>query len=187
MNWNEIEKLVNNFKDRFNEEEPSPQHLVSFETKLKQQLKTTYAFNRRNLLRIAVSIGILIVCSSLSLIIYFNIKESTEHNIKITKTSAELQETEKYYAEQINKGIADIKSQKLVDQTQKNAILSDLNDMDKNYQQLKHELKKNPNDERVIHAIIEHYQVKLDAIDQIVNSISFSQNNLKPQSHEQSM
>jgi len=33
-----------------------------------------------------------------------------------------------------------------------------------------------------VHAIINHYQVKLEAIDQVINSISFSQTNLKPQS-----
>jgi hypothetical protein len=187
MNWSEIEKFINIFRDRFNEEEPPPDHLVLFETKLKQHFKETKTFNLQSLLHIAVYVGIVILCSSLFLVYYFNFKEDSSKQIMMTKTNIQLNETETYYTNQINKGIAQIKSQTLADQVQKKAILSDLNNMDKNYEQLKKELKNNPNDQRVINAVIEHYQVKLDAIDQIINSISFSQTNLKPQGHEQNM
>jgi predicted PurR-regulated permease PerM len=133
------------------------------------------------LFRVAASLGILVIGACLSYLIYDNTRLSKTNN-NITQTTSELQETEIYYTKQINKGLEQIQLLKLTDQKQKTAILSDLNSMDKNYDQLKNDLKDNPDDERLVHAIIKHYQIKLEAIDQVINSISFSQNNLKPQS-----
>jgi hypothetical protein len=182
MHWNDLEKMIGKYRERFDEDNPSPNHMVSFEAKLQKRFKKSNTFKQQKVfMRIAASIAVLIIGAYLSYLIYDNVKRPLKNNI-ITQTTSELQETEMYYTKQINKGLEQIKSLEISDQKQKTAILSDLNSMDKNYDQLKTELKSNPDDERLVHAIIEHYQVKLDAIDQIINSISFSQNNLKPQS-----
>jgi hypothetical protein len=55
--------------------------------------------------------------------------------------------------------------------------------MDENKRQLYDELSENPNDERIMDAIINLYIVKLDAINQVVRSFSISQNN-KTMDHE---
>jgi len=187
MNWNEIENLVNEHRDRFDEANPSSQHRSLFEAKLKEKFKKTGMFSFHKLSNLAASIGILILCSCVTFFIYSNLKSKTSNPINVSQTTAELKETEKYYTKQINHGLKQIETLKLSDPKQKKAIMSDLNSMDRNYEQLKRDQKENPNDERLAHAIIEHYQVKLEAIDQIINSISFSQNNLKPVSHEQNM
>ena len=184
MNWNEIENLINNFRDRFEADEPYPGHLASFEAKLKQRSPKTYFFrNKNSWARIAASISILVITACVSYLIY----DRSQPNKNITQTTSELNETEMYYTKQIRKGMDQIRSLKISDQKQKTAIISDLSNMDKNYEQLKSDLKNNPDDERLIHAIVTHYQVKLEAIDQVINSISFNQNNLKPQGHEQNL
>jgi hypothetical protein len=43
--------------------------------------------------------------------------------------------------------------------------------MDSVYVQLQKELKANPNDERIINAMIEHYQTKVDIMSYIVNQL----------------
>ncbi len=44
--------------------------------------------------------------------------------------------------------------------------------MDSVYVSLQKELKANPNDERIINAMIEHYQTKLDVMTYIVSQLN---------------
>ena len=53
---------------------------------------------------------------------------------------------------------------------QKDMLISELKSMDSVYVSLQKELKANPNDERIISAMIEHYQTKLEVMTYIVRS-----------------
>ena len=48
--------------------------------------------------------------------------------------------------------------------------------MDSVYVQLQKELKANPNDERIINAMIEHYQTKVEVMSYIVNQLKAIRN-----------
>ena len=56
--------------------------------------------------------------------------------------------------------------------------------MDSVYSQLQKDLKMNPGDERILQAMIEYYQTKLNALNTIINQLSQIQNHNKPKSHE---
>ena len=58
--------------------------------------------------------------------------------------------------------------------------------MDSVYVQLQKELKANPNDERIINAMIEHYQTKVDVMNYILNQFKAIRNeNQNNGSHEE--
>jgi hypothetical protein len=59
---------------------------------------------------------------------------------------------------------------------QKRALLSELRSMDSVYVQLQKDLKANPNDERIINAMIEHYQTKVEVMSYIVNQLKAIRN-----------
>ena len=59
---------------------------------------------------------------------------------------------------------------------QKQALLSELRSMDSVYVQLQKDLKANPNDERIINAMIEHYQTKVEVMSYIVNQLKAIRN-----------
>ena len=54
---------------------------------------------------------------------------------------------------------------------QKTMLLKEMKSMDSTYVSLQKELKANPNDERIINAMIEHYQTKLEVMTYIVNQL----------------
>jgi hypothetical protein len=60
---------------------------------------------------------------------------------------------------------------------QKNELLKEMKSMDSVYVSLQKELKANPNDERIINAMIEHYQTKLEVMTYIVNQLQTIRNN----------
>jgi len=51
---------------------------------------------------------------------------------------------------------------------EKAVLLDELNDLDAHHHQLMSDLKANPDDGRVINALIRHYQIKLEVMDQII-------------------
>jgi hypothetical protein len=59
---------------------------------------------------------------------------------------------------------------------QKEILEKEMKSMDSVYVQLQKELKANPNDERIINAMIEHYQTKLDVMTYIVNQLKTIRN-----------
>jgi hypothetical protein len=54
---------------------------------------------------------------------------------------------------------------------QKQMLDNELQSMDSIYVQLKKELKANPDDDRIINAMIEHYQTKVDVLSYVVDQL----------------
>ena len=63
-----------------------------------------------------------------------------------------------------------------IDSTQKNIVMNELTEMDAMYEALKKDLTTNPDDERVINAMIQHYQLKVEVMNQIVNQLRQAKN-----------
>jgi hypothetical protein len=59
---------------------------------------------------------------------------------------------------------------------QKTMLMKEMKSMDSTYVSLQRELKANPNDERIINAMIEHYQTKLEVMTYIVNQLKTIRN-----------
>ena len=59
---------------------------------------------------------------------------------------------------------------------QKTMLMKEMKSIDSTYVSLQKELKANPNDERIINAIIEHYQTKLEVMTYIVNQLKTIRN-----------
>jgi len=55
-------------------------------------------------------------------------------------------------------------------------LIKEMRTMDSTYVSLQKELKANPNDERIINAMIEHYQTKVEVMSYIVNQLKAIRN-----------
>ena len=99
-----------------------------------------------------------------------NINE-TSHSIKtISHISDELYEVEMYYKIRINNNYKKIRDLNFDNnKTEKKLVLSELKEMDEIYRDLQEDLTQNPYDGRVINAIINYYQLKLELTDIILN------------------
>jgi ankyrin repeat protein len=104
----------------------------------------------------------------------------------LSEVSPQYREVENYYIHQVSLMENEIKSSIISNDTeQKKALMKELQSMDTVYIALQKDLKANPNDERVINAMIEHYQNKLDVMTFIVNQLKLIRNNnIKNQEYE---
>lgn len=166
-----IEEIIRNNKDFFEEAEPSKGHMERFNRKLeiRFQKRTVKRSIVPYLLKAAV-VTLLVTLSSLWTWDHFIRPESSR--MTLGQVSPQYKEVENYYIHQVNLMKSEIGTVELKnDPKQKLVLLNEMKSMDSVYVSLQKELKANPNDERIITAMIEHYQTKLEVMTYILNQL----------------
>jgi hypothetical protein len=171
-----IEDIIRNNKDFFEDAEPSAGHLERFNRKLEMRFQASTV--KRSivpyLLRAAV-VTLLITLSSLWTWDHFIRPASSR--MTLGQVSPQYKEVENYYVHQVNLMEGEIVNVDLKNNPeQKRMLLKEMKSMDSTYVTLQKELKANPNDERIINAMIEHYQTKLEVMTYIVNQLKTIRN-----------
>ena len=182
-----IDKIIRNNRELFDTAEPDEGHFNRFAVKLKQQKRKTRSLITYTFLLKAASIAILVTLSFLWT--YDNlIKPSSENSgTTLSEVSDEYREVEVYYKQQVNLRFGQIRDLDVFSDTiQKTILLEELSDMDSIYTNLQDELESNPKDKRIINAMIEHYQLKVDVMNQILLQLEQikNENLLKNGNHE---
>lgn len=154
--------------ERFNTEEPMDGHFDRFDSKLKAWDKTRNRQLNAVFLRIA-AVLILGLVISYAAIREFKYLNQNAGKIVSAVMYPELNEAENFYNAQLEQYYVKIQDLKFNnDQVEKKQILKELSEMDQQVQSMKKDLKQNPDDERVVHAIINFYQVKIELMDMII-------------------
>ena len=170
-----IDDIIRNNKDFFEEAEPSIGHFERFNRKL--EIRFQVSAPKRSivpyLLKAAV-VTLLVTLSSLWTWDHFIRPDSAR--MTLGDVSPELREVENYYIHQVSMVEDEIVNIDMGNAEQKTMLLSEMKSMDSVYVSLQKELKTNPGDERIINAMIEHYQTKLEIMTYIVNQLKTIRN-----------
>jgi hypothetical protein len=173
---NNIDDIIRKNRDQFEDQEPMDGHLERFNWKLEKRLHS-YATKRSivpYLLKAAV-VTLLVTLSSLWTWDHF--LRSDKDQMALGDVSPQYKEVENYYVHQVNLVENEVMTSDLgADTEQKEMLQQEMKSMDSVYVQLQKELKANPNDDRIINAMIEHYQTKLDVLTYIVNQLKAIRN-----------
>ena len=180
-----IEDILRNNRDFFEDAEPSKGHFERFERKLEARFGSK-AIKRSivpYLLRAAV-VTLLVTLSSLWTWEHFIRPDS--NRMTLGQVSPQYKEVESYYIHQVNLMEGEIVNlDPSHNPEQKEMLLSEMKSMDSVYVSLQKELKANPNDERIINAMIEHYQTKLEVMSYIVNQLKTVKSNNQNNSEDE--
>ena len=185
-----IEEIIqNNLKD-LNDFEPKDGHFERFQAKLtKQQKKKTITLNVVWKVAAAVVFVLLAVNQAN---IYFSpdkqngVLDEDNTNFTLASVSPEYKEVEFYYTNAIDVGLNQWNSMVadgFISKEEQELLDSEMADFETHFKNLQTDLKANPNDERVINAMLEYYQAKLDIINMIVNKLQEVKQQ-KDKSHE---
>jgi len=177
-----IDDVIKDNIELFNTEEPFNGHEDRFLQKLKKQSKNNFMTKSIKVLKAA---AIIILISLSTLWIYDNkIKSNNSDQFTLSDISDEYAEVEEYYINTINTNVNEIKNFNFYEQEQKKMLLDELKQMDSLYIFLQKDLKNNPTDERVINAMIHHYQMKLYLLQQIINQLNKINNQINTENYE---
>ncbi|MBN2862850.1 MAG: hypothetical protein JXN62_06795 [Bacteroidales bacterium] len=171
-----IDDIIRDNRDFFEDKEPSEGHFDRFNRKLLMrfpQAKTTRSIVPY-LLKAAV-VTLLVTLSSLWTWEHFIRPDRSR--MALGDVSPHYREVENYFIHQVNLLESEIGTVEISNNPeQKGMLLSEMRSMDSVYVQLQKELKANPGDERIINAMIEHYQTKLEVMSFIVDQLKTIRN-----------
>jgi hypothetical protein len=172
-----IEDYIKNNKSSFEDREPSDGHFERFNMKLevrfhsKKHKKSIVPY----LLKAAV-VTLLVTLSSLWC--WDNFIRPGSRRTTLSDVSPQYREVENYYIHQVNLMEGELTNVEMKNSPeQKEMLIKEIKNMDSVYVALQKELKANPNDERIINAMIEHYQTKLEVMTLIVNQLKTIKSN----------
>ncbi|GET28469.1 hypothetical protein [Prolixibacter sp. SD074] len=183
-----LEKILKERRDDF-PEEPAEGHFERFQNRLEQTKRKT---KRKKLLVSRVSrvaaVAIILLLSANLVLYWFHPANDQGRAVNQTeKISGEFNEAQLYYTARINDGISQLQKmagQGVESSKEAKEIQKELTEMDSLYRNLQKELKANPGDERILNAMIEHYQTKLAIINTMLNDLKNASIQKKSSSHE---
>ncbi len=162
---NKLEKHIIDNRQKFDSQEPSSGHLERFEQMLlRKQTRSLFA-SIPYALKAAV---VLLLVALSSILIYEQARIYYQGNREISR---EFGEAEYYYTSVINDKYQEIEKLDIDDPKQKEILMSELDEMDRLFHSLQKDFRANPTDERVINAMISHYQLKLEIMSQIIRQL----------------
>jgi len=171
-----IEEIILNNLEELNDNEPLEGHFERFEAKLKLQNKKK-KINFSMVWKVAAAVVFVLLLTNQAYM-YFSSnnlgllsKNSTNSDFSLASISPEYEEVEFYYSNAISVGLNqwnELKSEGMVSEEEQNMMKNELNEFEDLQKGLQSDLKANPHDERVINAMLEYYQTKLNVINLIV-------------------
>lgn len=167
-----IDEIIRNNRDIFEEQEPMDGHLDRFNWKLEKRLHSNA--HKRSIVPYLLKAAVVTILVTLSsLWTWDNFIRKDNQRMSLGQVSPQYKEVENYYVHQVNLMESELVS---IDPKQKTMLEKEMKSMDSVYVQLQKELKANPNDERIINAMIEHYQTKVDVMSYIVSQLKAIRN-----------
>jgi hypothetical protein len=170
-----IEEIIRDNKGHFDMNEPIDGHLDRFSWKLEKRLHGNAT--RRSIVPYLLRAAVVTLLVTFSSLWAWDTFIRSDKGMTLGDVSPQYKEVENYYLHQVNLMEGELQNVDFGNNPEQKEILQkELRSMDSTYVQLQKELKANPNDERIISAMIEHYQMKIDVLSYIVNQLKAIRN-----------
>ena len=169
----ELNKILREHHAEF-EEEPKEGHFDRFEERLRLSESKRKRMHFSPFLKVTAVLLIVLLSANL----YVHLRNPKPEIKETAVIKSDLGEASYYYTNRINSGIHELEKKAGAGIGSKQEIVQikhELSEMDILFVKLQQEYKANPNDERIINAMIEYYQTKLD----IINTIKTDFENVK--------
>jgi len=150
-----IEDLIKGRREEFDQEQPLNGHFERFNSKIPRDTRVF------EILKIAAIITVGLIMAAATYLYSSN-------NESLDQYSSELEETIFYYQSLNLEKENQLMSLPLKSNGEREQIKTDLEVYDKQYRQLMEDLKKYPNDQRVINAVIEYHRSRSEMLEHIL-------------------
>ena len=164
-----MEKQIREQRLLLDSDRPRDGHEDRFRQKLERLPKQAPVRRIRFRHAIQVAASVAVILTSAILLVRSN-KSSAE--LSREEIPEAIMEANVYFASQVDARYDEIKEFEFTDKEEKDLLLTELKDLEIYHTQLMKDLEANPGDERVVNALIRHYQLKLEVMDQIITQLN---------------
>ncbi len=166
---NKLEKYIRDNRNKIDDFEPSGEHFEKFRSKLSPAPHPFYS-HIPDWLKVA---AVLIFVAVSSILVF---EQAQKYYAKQQEPLREILpgeyfEAQVYYTSEIKEKYSEIDRLNTLDPERNKILFTELKEMDRMLQSLLADLQANPSDERVLSAMISHYQMKLDVMGQIIEQL----------------
>jgi predicted CopG family antitoxin len=125
-------------------------------------------------LRVAAAIAMIFAGSTAG--IYFLTGEKGQSDQYSSELYLEMQETERYYTQMVNQRYNELQPFLAANPAAREMLVTDLEELDEVYEELKEDLKDNVSNPEVIEAMILNYRVKLEILEDLLHQLKEKEN-----------
>lgn len=170
---NSIEEFFRNHRDQLNDAEPDEGHFDRFRYKLERMFGAEKVVRKISIVPYLLKAAVVTLLVTLSsLYVWDSFIRPESRMMTLSDVSPQYREVENYYVSEVSARETEILNLDIMGTpAQKEIMLQEIRNMDSIYVELQKELKAHPNDERVINAMIEHYQTKLNVMSLILDQL----------------
>lgn len=169
MTMSDIEKQIKEQRLLLDSDRPREGHEDRFRQKLENLPKRSPHRRIRFRHAIQVAASVAIILTSAILLVR---KDKSGNKVAQQEIPAAVMEADFYYASQVDAKYNEISDFDFNDAEEKTILLNELKDLESYHKQLMKDLEANPDDDRVVSALIRHYQLKLEVMDQIITQLN---------------
>lgn len=187
-----FEKFITDHKEEFNMEEPSGDLWAKIEAELPSTSSPKVI--KVNWLKHARNAAAVLIISATSIFIYDltqkngsdapQMADIEKEQINTPKLPAEVQEEMHYYTVKVNTTINEFNQLTKDNPAVNKDVLKDLEELDKDMQQLMIDLQENMDSEEVLEAIIQNYRYRLQVLEDIMSELKDEKNSEDEESIE---
>ena len=163
-----LEKRVKELQGQFDIEEPNIGHFDRFEAKLARQATTdkSIKWNPNTWKWMAVAASIVLLVG-----LWFS-NPTDQQGMQLAEVSSEMEDTQSFFVSTIQKELEEINLERNDDNKQviENA-LTHLNELEKEYNQLTLELEDSNQDKRIIYAMINNFQQRIEILQTLLQQL----------------
>lgn len=169
-----LEKLIRDNKEAFEEDAPEG-HFERFDQRLKKQKQHPAGSPKKRYLQIAAAVAfVLLLGNQVRMYLQQTGSQQKTEEISLSSVSPEYGEVEYYYTstyEQSMRHWQKLTADGVISSEEQQLMKEEMKEFDETYQKLQKELQSNPDDERVINAMLELYQTRLSIINLIIDKL----------------
>jgi len=180
----EIEKQIKEQRLLLDTDRPREGHEERFMKKLEKlpNQRPVHRIRFRHAIQVAASVAV-ILTSAILLVR----KDKSGEMVAQGEIPQAVMEADLYYTSQVDAKYSEISKFDFEDPADKAVLLDELKDLESYHQQLMKDLEANPDDERVVSALIRHYQLKLEVMDQIIKQLNQVKNEISENNEKKSL
>lgn len=169
--------IIQNNRDMFDSDEPDSGHRERFRQRLENQQKPKQRLNWQFLFKAA---AMLVLVALTSILLYNNFHPNNSHasapvtdGMRLSDVSPEYEEVETYLQSSVEERMQKLQQIECKNaDLQKEDVYAEISELDTVYRNLQKELLHNSNDERIINAMINSYQMKVEVLDKVIQRVN---------------
>lgn len=174
-----LEEIIRNNQELFDQEEPSPGHDLRFIKRME---------NRERMVLLArissVAAGFIILAGLWFLYQPINPMSNGDVRLTLGALRPEFNEVEQFYMASLQEKIAELNDISCIPEWKKIALIQEIQEITESDIQLLTELQHNPTNEILIETILNQYKTKLELMDELLIRLQPICNNINSDSHE---